>query len=921
MLLPGLALGLRLICVSQAAPEPLAHWTFDRPGDLQGWQPNGDLSNVVVTNGALSCRAVGPDPILELRPLLNLPASPWQAVEIRLKADRDGTAELFWSNTSAGRYGGFTQEKTTRFNVRGDGAWHTYALLPFWHREGRIVRLRFDVYDGARFEIASLRVLDLVAKPTREAAAFDFKRGADGWQWFTPVSDRWLGGAPTGGRVTACGHGLLLSPPVKIDTAPNSYISVRMSVNAGHHATLFFATDQSNGLQQHAFPLQVDGHDHTYNLDMLQAPGWRGTVLALGLQPSNDTNAVAIISRLKAGNEPEGPPQLAVVSFAIGQALPRVGLPVTINAVLSNRGAAVATNLVAEIELPPGLRLGQGSKATQEIPRLGFDEEKALAWEVRADKPFEASVRLQAGAANAEPVTAAAPARFSPRLAISQAGYVPQPKPVRGPYEVGAYYFPGWKTASQWEPLRRFPERKPVLGWYREGEPEVADWHIKWAVEHGITFFAYDWYWSRGSRQLEHALHDGYFHARYRNLLKFCLLWANHNPPGSSSADDCVAVTRYWIENYFRRPEYLAFDRKPIVIIFAPDRLREDLGIEGTRKAFELMRAECKAAGLNGLCLVACVGDVGGARRAAQEGYDAVSAYNWPGLGMTGEGMFAPYETLLQGYGKAWAHLLEESPLPLAPLPVSGGWDSRPWHGENNLVRFGRTPESFKRHLLDARRVLNSLTNSVPVPKAILVEAWNEWGEGSYIEPQAEYGFGYLDAIRETFTDAPTEHADITPADAGLGPYELTFPERSLTSWDFSKMTENPWDNTMQLERLKVADGVLSARTTGNDPAFFGPGIRISASDYRAVGVRMRLSRATGPTGEDLGQLFWRTSRLPESESTSERFPVKIDGSWHDCLIPVAGNARWRGTITRLRLDPATQADIEVAISRIWLEK
>jgi len=289
---------------------------------------------------------------------------------------------------------------------------------------------------------------------------------------------------------------------------------------------------------------------------------------------------------------------------------------------------------------------------------------------------------------------------------VPRTGYVPEPKPVRGRYEVGVYYFPGWKSASQWHPIERFPERKPVLGWYREGDPEVADWHIKWAVEHGITFFAYDWYWNQGARQLEHALHDGYFKARYRHLLKFCLLWANHNPPRTSSLEDCLAVTRYWIENYFRRPEHLTIDGKPAVIIFSPHRLTEDLGSATVKKAFDAMRAECQRAGLKGLHLIACVGDAGGARRAAEEGYDAVTAYNWPGLGMTGTGNYAPFETLLAGYRRNWEHILEQSPIPLTPLPVCGGWDSRPWHGDNNLVRFGRTPELFQRHLQDAKRVL-----------------------------------------------------------------------------------------------------------------------------------------------------------------------------------------------------------------------
>ena len=768
-----ISLLLQLAGVSLAAQKPLADWTFERPSDLQGWQPNGDLTDVVVTNGALSCRAVGSDPILEYRPLLDLPASPWQAVEIRLRADSDGTAELFWSNTSTGRYGGFAQEKSTRFNVRGDDRWHTYRLLPFWHREGKIVRLRFDVYDGARFNLASIRVVELSSRPVTEQREFDLSKSTEGWHWLEPLGDRAIGPAPAGSRIGRCGVGFLLSPPVHINATDNTFVSIRMSVDRGHHATLLFATDRANGLQKRTFLLEPDGREHTYNVDMRQAAGWSGTVLALGVQPSDHTNAVATLSRLSAGSKPEGPPHLRVIAFALDEALPRVGPPATLTAILSNDGGGIATNLLAEVQLPRRLKLSAPSVAKQVIPSLGFDEEKTLVWNVQADGPCSNQAHLSLSAPGAEPALAKAPVRFTPRLTVASTGYVPQPKPVRGPYEVGVYYFPGWKTVNQWQPLKRFPERKPVLGWYREGDPEVADWHIKWAVEHGVTFFAYDWYWSKGARQLEHALHDGYFKARYRNLLKFCLLWANHNPPGSSSHQDCVAVTRYWIENYFRRPEHLLFDGKPVVIIFAPDRFTQDLGSEETRRAFEAMRAECRAAGLNGLYLIACVGDAGGARRAAEEGYDSVTAYNWPGLGMTGESMFGPFDTLVDGYRRQWNHLLDQGELPLVPLPVCGGWDSRPWHGENNLVRFGRTPELFKRHLLDARRLLDGGRFKAGTPKAILVEAWNEWGEGSYIEPHAEFGFGYLDALRETFTDAPAAHADVTPADAGLGPYDV----------------------------------------------------------------------------------------------------------------------------------------------------
>ena len=924
-----------------AAERTLLEWAFDHAGDLQGWQPNGHLTQVAVANGTLTGRAAGSDPILELRPLLDLPASPWQFLEVRLKADHEGTAEFFWSNTSTGRYGGFTQEKATRFNVVGNGQWQVYRLFPFWHPERKIVRLRFDVYDGATFAVDYLRVSELTMPPPAERTEFDFTKAEGAW---TPSSaavpmDAGVGEslrAPVQGWQAMPGvsietnrmglglrvdstDGFVLSPPLRITADERSYVSLRMAVDKGAHATLYFVTEQAHGLHSLSFPVEADGREHTYNLDLLTVPGWRGRIIALGLRPSDVPGARAQVRWLKISDAPQGAPQLKVVSFALEDALPRVGLPATLSAIVANTGGETATNLRAAVTVPKGMKILGSSPAGGHLAVLGFGEEAVFQWKVECPAPLSEEAELHLTCAHGESTTARAPLAFTPRLPVPRTGYVPEPKPVRGRYEVGVYYFPGWKSASQWHPIERFPERKPVLGWYREGDPEVADWHIKWAVEHGITFFAYDWYWNQGARQLEHALHDGYFKARYRHLLKFCLLWANHNPPRTSSLEDCLAVTRYWIENYFRRPEHLTIDGKPAVIIFSPHRLTEDLGSATVKKVFDALRAECQRAGLKGLHLIACVGDAGGARRAAEEGYDAVTAYNWPGLGMTGTGNYAPFETLLAGYRRNWEHILEQSPIPLTPLPVCGGWDSRPWHGDNNLVRFGRTPELFQRHLQDAKRVLEVQSPKSKVQGLVLIEAWNEWGEGSYIEPHKEFGFGYLDPVRAVFTDAPKAHADVTPADVGLGPYDVPPPGPPQTTWDFMR-GEAGWNNTMNLTEVRVEAGVLTGRTTGHDPAFFGPPTQARAREFGSVVVRMKLQRQDRQPFKDSAQLFWRTSRLPESEANSERFEVLGDGQWHEYRIPVAQNRRWRGAITRLRLDPCNQAGVSVEVRSIALK-
>jgi hypothetical protein len=916
---------------SPANSRTLFEWTFDRANDLQGWSPNSHLTDVKVASGTLAARADGPDPILELQPLLNIPASPWQQIEIRIKADHDGISEFFWSNTAHGQYGGFSQEKSTRFNVVGDGQWRVCRLLPFWHPEGKIVRLRFDPHTGASFSIDYIRVVEIAmpsASPTRQLD-FDFSQGAHGWQ---AINGATLVHSSDGLRF-ACNSrdALLLAPPLDVPADKLNFVSIILAASEGHDATILFATDKTPGLHTFTFPIEADGQEHRYNLDLLDSPGWRGRILALALrlsvpdsdiessgpEPWSSHDAAARLRSLTIAAGPSGPPELKVLAFAPDEALPRSGMPIRLRAAVANRGGRAASNIQAEIRIPNEVRL-LASPTNVQIESLEFGEEAAFNWTIQAARPLRESAEIIVSSTEGARATARTTLDITAPIATARFDYVPEPRPVRGPWEVGVYYFPGWHSASQWHPLERFPERKPLLGWYREGDPEVADWHIKWAVEHGITFFAYDWYWSQGSRQLEHALHDGYFRARYRSLLKFCLLWANHNAPNTSSLEDCLAVTRYWIQNYFRRQEYLRVEDKPVMIIFSTERLTADLGSEGVRNAIAEMRAECGRAGLPGLYLMACVADAGQARAAAAEGYDAVTAYTWPGLGLQSTELSGPYESLLEGYRRNWLHIISESPIPLA-LPICGGWDSRPWHGHNNIVRFGRTPDLFRRHLEDAKRTLQSQSTPRPPSQLLLIEAWNEWGEGSYIEPHREFGFGYLDAIRQVFTDATEAHIDITPADLRLGPYDVPAQDLTRTKWDFARGFIG-WENTMDMAGLRLEQKAMAALTTGRDPAFFSPPIQARAREFSTVFIRMKLARTDGKVFTDSAQLFWRTDRLPESEASSKRFDVLGDGKWHEYRIAVAQSARWRGIITRLRLDPVNQPGVAVSLSQVRLD-
>jgi hypothetical protein len=60
------------------------------------------------------------------------------------------------------------------------------------------------------------------------------------------------------------------------------------------------------------------------------------------------------------------------------------------------------------------------------------------------------------------------------------------------------------------------------------------------------------------------------------------------------------------------------------------------------------------------------------------------------------------------------------------------------------------TPAAFKEA---TQMIVERLLASSVEPKIITINAWNEWPEGSCLEPEQEYGYGYLEVVRELFAD------------------------------------------------------------------------------------------------------------------------------------------------------------------------
>lgn len=350
---------------------------------------------------------------------------------------------------------------------------------------------------------------------------------------------------------------------------------------------------------------------------------------------------------------------------------------------------------------------------------------------------------------------------------------VPCPIPESAPASnqtrarLGAYYFDGWSGPLtnfhfQGLPLGPYRGRQPLSGWQDNTACSVEQ-QLASAHNFGIDFFVFDWYFKaqaydpdenlNSALRLTHSLAD-------RHGMQFAILYVDHQPFIVQPADWPAAIAE-WV-GYMSDPAYVFVNGRPLFVIYDADAMRTAFGSSAAvSSAFDQLRAAAQSAGLPRVYIVggisagydhnAQTGDFRDASAAAVDGYDALTlyAYSWFGT-VTGE---QPFSILSEAGKWTWSQAAAKSTLPFIPV-VMDGWDPRPWSGEN--VWFDRSPQDVSSFVNDAIAWTSSnpqlRPEPPPTPPLILIEAWNELGEGSYLIPTVDDGTSYGDSLAAIMT-------------------------------------------------------------------------------------------------------------------------------------------------------------------------
>lgn len=370
-------------------------------------------------------------------------------------------------------------------------------------------------------------------------------------------------------------------------------------------------------------------------------------------------------------------------------------------------------------------------------------------------------------------------------------------------YTVAVYYFPNFhkdprnesvhgKGWTEWELVRRaeprFPghrqPREPLWGYEDEADPEVFSRKIKAASAHGVDVFIFDWYWYDDGGFLKRALETGYLQAPNVDDVRFALMWANHDwmnihpaklrtepvvlHPGDVKPLTFDVLTDYCVETYFRHPAYWRIEGRPYFSIYDTAMLVESLGgLEATREGLEEFRAKVRSAGLPGLHLNAVLWGVevpaGGEEAGTPAevvdclGFDSATSYVWVHDFALEDFPETEYRWALNQATRTWRIDARETPVPYYPN-VTAGWDPSPRTVQSDRyeeagypftpVLTGNTPEAFREALERVKRFMDRRRDH---PGIFTLNAWNEWTEGSYLEPDTVNDTAYLEALGEVF--------------------------------------------------------------------------------------------------------------------------------------------------------------------------
>lgn len=341
--------------------------------------------------------------------------------------------------------------------------------------------------------------------------------------------------------------------------------------------------------------------------------------------------------------------------------------------------------------------------------------------------------------------------------------YLPQFHPIPENDEWWGKGFTEWTNVKPAQPQfegHYQPHEPDKLGYYNLMDAAVQRKQVELAKDYGIGGFCFYYYWFGGKRLLEKPVEN---YLKDKSLdLPFCLCWANENwsrrwdgletdilmGQNHSPEDDLAFIES--LEAYLKDGRYIRVDGKPLVIIYRPSLFPD------AKATAQRWRTWCRENGIGEIHLAL----THSFEKTAPSVYGYDSAIEFPPNNSAVPNITSQIGGIKSGFeGNIydWTTLAKRSENYTEPgYPIFRGvcpsWDNTARKKRKGSILLGSSPREYQKWLFNA--IIDTTKRFKKDDRLVFVNAWNEWAEGAHLEPDAKYGFAYLDATRNALLRA-----------------------------------------------------------------------------------------------------------------------------------------------------------------------
>lgn len=349
--------------------------------------------------------------------------------------------------------------------------------------------------------------------------------------------------------------------------------------------------------------------------------------------------------------------------------------------------------------------------------------------------------------------------------------YLPQFYPTKENDEWWQKGFTEWTNVGNAKPLFKghYQPRVPAdLGYYDLRVPEVREQQAELAREAGIEGFCYWHYWFAGRRLLDRVFNEVVESGKPD--FPFCLCWANHSwyqktwdptKPDRLLIEQTYPGEQDYIDHFnallpaFRDKRYIRVNGKLLFGFFSASAIEK----EQFQLFSSIWQDLARKNGLDGFEFMGYTQNANEYSRVLDYGYDRVSidylATLWRNTNLA-MNIFKRLRRSITGrpnklfdYQEYVNWVLSNFDAAKKEYPcLMPNFDHTPRsHGRGNIL-YNATPEKWGTF---CSKVFDICSARPHEENVIFIKAWNEWGEGNYLEPDLKYGKGFIHAMREAY--------------------------------------------------------------------------------------------------------------------------------------------------------------------------